>query len=87
VKTAEAGGPRGYDAGKKIEGRKRHAPAFAEPSLVATGGRGLEPEAHPASVQDRDGAPPVLKVTQAHFQFIQKCSPAAFVPVERSQNA
>src|SRR5471032_907154 len=25
VKTTEAGGPRGYDAGKKINGRKRHA--------------------------------------------------------------
>lgn len=25
VKTTEAGGPRGYDAGKKILGRKRHA--------------------------------------------------------------
>jgi transposase len=25
VKTSEAGGPRGYDAGKKIMGRKRHA--------------------------------------------------------------
>lgn len=24
VKTTEAGGPRGYDAGKKIKGRKRH---------------------------------------------------------------
>lgn len=24
VKTAESGGPRGYDAGKKIKGRKRH---------------------------------------------------------------
>src|SRR2546429_1574476 len=24
VKTTEAGGPRGYDAGKKINGRKRH---------------------------------------------------------------
>src|SRR5215217_7095863 len=28
VKTAEAGGPRGYDAGKKIKGRKRHALPF-----------------------------------------------------------
>jgi transposase len=26
VKTTEAGGPRGYNAGKKINGRKRHAP-------------------------------------------------------------
>jgi len=25
AKTAEAGGPRGYDAGKKVKGRKRHA--------------------------------------------------------------
>ena len=25
VKTTEAGGPRGYDAGKKVSGRKRHA--------------------------------------------------------------
>ena len=25
VKTCESGGPRGYDAGKKIKGRKRHA--------------------------------------------------------------
>ena len=34
VKTTESGGPRGYDAGKKIKGRKRHA-------LVDTDGRGL----------------------------------------------
>jgi transposase len=34
VKTAEAGGPRGYDAGRKVNGRKRHA-------LVDTDGRGL----------------------------------------------
>ncbi|WP_368669913.1 transposase, partial [Beijerinckia sp. L45] len=24
IKTTEAGGPRGFDAGKKIKGRKRH---------------------------------------------------------------
>jgi transposase len=34
VKTTEAGGPRGYDAGKKVNGRKCHA-------LVDTDGRGL----------------------------------------------
>lgn len=39
VKTTEAGGPRGYDAGKKINGRKRHA-------LVDTDGRGLVLEPH-----------------------------------------
>ncbi len=34
VKTTEAGGPCGYDAGKKIKGRKRHA-------IVDTDGRAL----------------------------------------------
>jgi hypothetical protein len=49
VKTTEAGGPRGYDAGKKVNGRKRHA-------LVDTDGRGLVLQVHQAAVQDRDGA-------------------------------
>ena len=40
AKTTEGGGPRGYDAGKKINGRKRHA-------LVDTDGRGLVLEPHP----------------------------------------
>ena len=52
VKTTESGGPRGFDAGKKIKGRKRHA-------LVDTDGRGLVLEPHPADVQDRDAAGPV----------------------------
>ena len=43
VKTTESGGPRGYDAGKKIKGRKRHA-------MVDTNGRGLVLHAHPASI-------------------------------------
>ena len=34
VKTTESGGPRGYDAGKKVKGRKRQA-------LVDTDGRAL----------------------------------------------
>ena len=54
VKTTEAGGPRGFDAAKKIKGRKRHA-------LVDTDGRALEVQVQPASVQDRDGAQSVLK--------------------------
>jgi transposase len=40
VKTTEAGGPRGYDAGKKVMGRKRHA-------MVDTDGRALELLVHP----------------------------------------
>lgn len=56
VKTTEAGGPRGYDAGKKINGRKRHA-------LVDTDGRALLLEPHPASIQDRDGGGPLLRAS------------------------
>jgi len=48
------GGPRGYDAGKKICGRKRHL-------LVDTLGLVLEVVVHPANVQDRDGAKLLLK--------------------------
>jgi putative transposase len=65
VKTTEAGGPRGYDAGKKINGRKRHA-------LVDTDGRGLVLEPHPASIQDRDGGGPLLRASRGAFPFIKK---------------
>ena len=65
VKTSEAGGRRGHDAGKKIIGRKRHA-------LVDTDGRGLVLFAHPASVQDRDAAGPLLAASRRPFPFIEK---------------
>ena len=48
VKTTEAGGPRGFDAGRKINGRKRHL-------LTDTLGLPLRLAVHPADIQDRDG--------------------------------
>ena len=48
VKTTESGGPRGYDAGKKIKGRKRHIITDTQGNLVAL-------VVHPADIQDRDG--------------------------------
>lgn len=63
VKTTEAGGPRGYDAGKKVMGGKRHA-------MVDTDGRALVLRAHPASIQDRDGTVP-LKASDKSFPFAQ----------------
>jgi len=53
VKTTESGGPRGYDAGKKINGRKRHL-------LTDTTGLLVAAVVHEADTQDRDGAPLVL---------------------------
>lgn len=49
VKTTETGGECGYDAGKKVKGRKRHI-------LVDTLGNLLEVVVHAADIQDRDGA-------------------------------
>ena len=53
VKSSETCGERGYDAGKKINGRKRHI-------LVDTLGLLLLVSVLPAHIQDRDGARPLL---------------------------
>jgi putative transposase len=53
VKTTEVGGERGYDAGKKVNGRKRHI-------VVDTLGLILAVVVHPANIQDYDGAVFVL---------------------------
>jgi transposase len=54
VKTTEAGGPRGYDAGKKIKGRKRHI-------ATDTAGNLLDGLVLSADIQDRDGAPDLIE--------------------------
>lgn len=54
VKTTESGGIRGFDAGKKVNGRKRHI-------VVDTLGLMVGLVVHAANVQDRDGAVLVLK--------------------------
>jgi transposase len=65
VKTTEAGGPRGFDAAKKVKGRKRNA-------LVDTDGRALVLQVGPASIQDRDGAVPLLVKSRNRFPFIER---------------
>lgn len=60
VKTTEAGGPRGFDAGKKIKGRKRHI-------LTDTSGLLVGAIVHAANLQDRDGAPQLLQSIQPAF--------------------
>lgn len=65
VKTTESGGPWGYDAGKKVKGRRRQV-------MVDTDGRGLILEPQLADTQDRDGAPMVLRLSRHSFPFITK---------------
>jgi putative transposase len=65
VKTTESGGVRGYDAGKKIKGRKRHI-------LVDTMGLVLMVVVHVASIQDRDGARLLLAKAKGFFPRLQR---------------
>jgi transposase len=64
VKTTEAGGPSGYDAGKKVKGRKRH---------IAVDTLGLPIKCHvtPADVQDRAALPALLKAVARKSPWIE----------------
>ncbi|MFC5601648.1 IS5 family transposase, partial [Deinococcus cellulosilyticus] len=63
-KTTEAGGPRGYDGGKKVSGRKRHI-------LVDTLGLIMKVCVHEANVHDRYGAIKVLNGLNEVFPRMQ----------------
>jgi transposase len=64
VKTTESGGPRGYDAGKKIKGRKRHihTDTIGLPVWIIV---------HPADIQDLDGAPTLLARLGSSFPWLR----------------
>ena len=64
VKTTERGGIRGYDAGKKIKGRKRHI-------ITDTLGLMVGLVVHSADIQDRDGAPKVLEAIRNTFPWLR----------------
>lgn len=57
AQMTEQGGPRGYDAGKKIRGRKRQ-------TLVDTDGRIISARVHPADEPDGTGARPLLEAVR-----------------------
>ena len=66
VKTgAEAREMVGYDAGKRVKGRKRHL-------VTDTLGLMLRIEVHSARVQDRDGAALVLDRITRRFPFLER---------------
>ena len=64
VKTTEDRGPRGYDAGKKVMGRKRHIAVDAIGLLLAV-------VVHPADIQDRDGAKLVINKLVGRFPYLR----------------
>lgn len=64
AKTTEAGGPRGYAAEKMVKGRKRHI-------LTDTIGLLVAAIVHAADIQDRDGAPLLLKALRSAFPWLR----------------
>ncbi len=64
VKTTESGGPRGFDAAKKVKGRKRHIVTDTEGHLV-----GLQ--VHAADIQDRDGAVELLASIRSLYPWLR----------------
>ena len=65
VKVGARSTPSGYDAGKKVLGRKRHV-------LVDTQGLLLNVDVHAADIQDRDGAQKLLQQARRRFPFIKR---------------
>ena len=57
--------PHGYDAGKKIKGKKRHI-------LVDTQGLMLQAIVHAANIQDRDGGAMLMATLFGLFPFLLK---------------
>ena len=64
VKTTESGGICGYDAGKRIKGRKRHIVTDTTGLLIAL-------VVHSAGIQDRDGAPNLLKSIANRYPLLR----------------
>jgi transposase len=62
--TTQAGGPRGFDPGKRVYGRKRHI-------VTDTNGLLLAVHVHPANVQDVHGAVPLLRDLRQRFPKLQ----------------
>jgi putative transposase len=60
VKTTESGGPRGFDAAKWLNGRKRHI-------VTDTTGLLLLVQVHSAGIQDNHGAVPLLTALGRQF--------------------
>lgn len=65
IKTTEMGGPRGYDAGKKVKGRKRHIFVDVLGLLIAV-------LVLPANVQDRDAGRLLLPMAKQEAPTLQK---------------
>jgi putative transposase len=80
VKTTESGGPRGFDAGKRVKGRKRHI-------VTDTGGLVLRLLVTPADVQDNHAAVPLLRSLRRSFPKLRHIFADRLYRGEKLRNA
>jgi transposase len=64
VKTTESGGPRGFVAGNKTKGRKRHI-------VTDTQGNWRQIQVHPADAQARGGAVELIAVLRSLYLWLR----------------
>ena len=64
MKTTEGGGPKGYDAGEKVSGRKRNI-------ITDTLGLLVGLSVHTADIQDRDGAALLLASICRYYPWLR----------------
>jgi putative transposase len=72
IMDARASKPQRRAARADTMRERRCSAASVTPSPTRTGGRALQLHAHPASVQDRDGAGPLLKASRPRCPFIER---------------
>jgi putative transposase len=64
VKTTESGGPRGWDAAKRLKGRKRHVAVDMDGLLLGVA-------VHVADIQDADGVLDLLKRVKPLYNWLR----------------
>jgi putative transposase len=64
VRTTESGGPRGWDAGKRLRGRKRHIAVNTDRLLFGV-------VVHAADIQDADGLGGLLKQVKPLYAWLR----------------
>ena len=73
AKTTESGGPHGFDAAKKVKGRKRHI-------VTDTGGRLLAVQVHESNISGNPRAPPPPRQRPAGLPHLRPSFPGHGYP-------
>ena len=74
VQTTESGGVSGYDAGKKVKGRKRHITTDTQGNVLCV-------MVHSAGIQDRDGAVDLIAMVRDAFPTLKLLFADGVMPV------